>query len=38
MKIVENPMMKSKEWQAVAHLSFLLVSASERSLNETPVM
>jgi hypothetical protein len=38
MKIVENPMMKSKEWETVAHLTFVLASASERSLNETPVM
>jgi hypothetical protein len=38
MKIVENPMIKSKEWEAVAHLSFVLVSASARSLNDTPVM
>jgi hypothetical protein len=38
MKIIENPMMKSKEWETVTHLSFAVAFTSVSSLKETPVM
>jgi hypothetical protein len=38
MKIVENPTMKSKEWEIVTHLSLAVAFTSVSSLKETPVM